>query len=58
MKFNYFFNSKWTKIMFRSISILSNFFTSTLEIQVNHRLHYGSKEKSSSKKSFKKEIVN
>jgi hypothetical protein len=28
-----------------------------LEIQVNYRLHYGSQEKSSSKKSFKEEIV-
>jgi len=37
---------------------LSNFFTSTLEIQVNHLLHYGSKEKGNREESFKKEIIN
>jgi hypothetical protein len=33
-KFKLFFNSKLVKIVFRSISILSNYFISMLEIQV------------------------
>lgn len=43
--------------MCRSISIWSKHFTLMYQIQVKHHDNYGSKEKTSSKESFKKEIV-
>lgn len=56
-KIQLFFNSIGLKLCSDQYPFCVMFLISPIEIQVEHCLRYGSKEKSSSKKSFKKEIV-